>query len=207
MVNRSKRKMLTASSAAIAAGAAPAIARAQAKEVKIGLIVPLTGPWARSGDLMRKGAEMAIEDINAAGGIKSMGGARMRLVVIDAGENVEKAKNAAQRMLSQEPDLTGATGAWVAPEARHWGLLVGAGICLGAAHQLLTLSMRAGDMSVIGLFRYSGLLFALMLGYAIWGDWPNAMAWAGIALIVAAGVMMLRRERARARAALDAAME
>jgi len=113
MVNRSKRKMLTASSAVIAAGAAPAIARAQAKEVKIGLIVPLTGPWARSGDLMRKGAEMAIEDINAAGGIKSMGGARMRLVTIDAGENVEKAKNAAQRMLSQEPDLTGATGAWL----------------------------------------------------------------------------------------------
>lgn len=113
MVNRSKRKMLAASSAALAAGAAPAIARAQAKEVKIGLIVPLTGPWARSGDLMRKGAEMAIEDINAQGGIKAMGGARMRLVTIDAGENVEKAKNAAQRMLSQEPDLTGATGAWL----------------------------------------------------------------------------------------------
>ncbi|MBM3406388.1 MAG: branched-chain amino acid ABC transporter substrate-binding protein [Betaproteobacteria bacterium] len=113
MVNRSKRNMLTASSAAIAAGAAPAIARAQAKEVKIGLIVPLTGPWARSGDFMRKGAEMAVEDINAAGGIKSMGGARMRLVIIDAGENVEKAKNAAQRMLSQDPDLTGATGAWL----------------------------------------------------------------------------------------------
>jgi branched-chain amino acid transport system substrate-binding protein len=113
MVNRSKRKMLAASSAALAAGAAPAIARAQAREVKIGLIVPLTGPWARSGDLMRKGAELAIEDINAQGGIKAMGGARMRLVVIDAGENVEKAKNAAQRMLSQEPDLTGATGAWL----------------------------------------------------------------------------------------------
>ena len=113
MVNQSKRKMLAASSAAIAAGAAPAVVRAQAKEVKIGLIVPLSGPWARNGDLMRKGAEMAVEDINAAGGIKSMGGARMRLVTIDAGENVEKAKNAAQRMLSQEPDLTGATGAWL----------------------------------------------------------------------------------------------
>jgi branched-chain amino acid transport system substrate-binding protein len=37
----------------------------------------------------------------------------MRLVVIDAGDSVEKAKNAAQRMLSQEPDLAGATGAWL----------------------------------------------------------------------------------------------
>ena len=113
MVNQSKRRMLAASSAALAAGTAPAIVRAQAKEVKIGLIVPLSGPWARNGDLMRKGAEMAIEDINAAGGIKALGGAKMRLVTIDAGENVEKAKNAAQRMLSQEPDLTGATGAWL----------------------------------------------------------------------------------------------
>ncbi|MFM8556218.1 MAG: ABC transporter substrate-binding protein, partial [Betaproteobacteria bacterium] len=68
MVNRSKRNMLTASSAAIAAGAAPAIARAQAKEVKIGLIVPLTGPWARSGDCMRQGAELAVAVSNAAGG-------------------------------------------------------------------------------------------------------------------------------------------
>ena len=101
---------------------------------------------------------------------------------------------------------TWSAGAWEPPSAQHWSLLLAAGFCLGGAHQLLTLSMRAGDMSVIGLFRYSGLLFALVVGYAVWGDWPNAMAWVGIALIVAAGVMMLRRERARARAALDAEM-
>lgn len=115
MVHRSKRQML-AVAAAVAATLGMATSTplmAQPKEVKVALIAPLSGPWARNGDMMRKGAEMAVEDINAAGGIKAMGGARMRLVVIDAGDSVEKAKNAAQRMLSQEPDLAGATGAWL----------------------------------------------------------------------------------------------
>ncbi len=46
-------------------------ARAQAKSVKIAMIAPLSGPWARQGQLMRMGAEMALEDINGNGGIKS----------------------------------------------------------------------------------------------------------------------------------------
>jgi branched-chain amino acid transport system substrate-binding protein len=62
---------------------------------------------------MKKGADMAIEDINRAGGIKSMGGARMRLLVVDAGDNAEKAKNAAQRLVAQETDVVGATGSWL----------------------------------------------------------------------------------------------
>ena len=42
-------------------------ARAQAKSVKLALIAPLSGPWARQGQLMRMGAEMALEDINKQG--------------------------------------------------------------------------------------------------------------------------------------------
>jgi branched-chain amino acid transport system substrate-binding protein len=59
------------------------------------------------------GAEMALEEINTAGGIKALGGAKLELVVADAGDNTEKAKNAAQRLLAQEPDLVGGTGAWL----------------------------------------------------------------------------------------------
>ena len=62
---------------------------------------------------MKKGADIAIEDINAQGGIKSLGGAKLKLIVFDTGDSVEKAKNAAQRMVAQEPDLVGATGAWL----------------------------------------------------------------------------------------------
>ena len=45
------------------------------------------------------------------------------------------------------------------------------------------------------------MLYAIVLGYLIWGDVPNALAWAGIALLVGAGLFVLHRERARARGA------
>jgi branched-chain amino acid transport system substrate-binding protein len=99
--------------AALAGLLAAAPAWSQPKEVRVAMIAPMSGPWARQGELMKKGADMAIEDINSAGGIKSMGGARMRLLVIDAGDNAEKAKNAAQRLVAQETDVVGASGAWL----------------------------------------------------------------------------------------------
>jgi branched-chain amino acid transport system substrate-binding protein len=95
----------------VALGCAPA--EAQTKEVKVALIAPLSGPWARQGQLMRMGADMAIDEINQSGGIKALGGAKLVLVVADAGDSTEKAKNAAQRVLAQNPELVGGTGAWL----------------------------------------------------------------------------------------------
>lgn len=107
-----RRKVITAIAAAsLSVVLVPAFA--QPKEVRVAMIAPMSGPWARQGELMKKGADMAIEDINRAGGIKSLGGARMRLLVVDAGDSAEKAKNAAQRLVAQETDVVGATGAWL----------------------------------------------------------------------------------------------
>ena len=100
--------------AAGAATLAPRIARAAApKEVEIAMLVPLSGPWARQGILEGKGADMAIADFNKAGGIKSMGGAKLKLLKFDAGASSETAKNAAQRMLAQNPNLVGGFGCWL----------------------------------------------------------------------------------------------
>jgi branched-chain amino acid transport system substrate-binding protein len=97
-----------------AAAIAPRRARAQAtKEVKIAMLVPLSGPWARQGILEKFGAELAIDDINNAGGIKALGGAKLKLMQYDTGDSAEKAKDAAQRMLAQEPDLVGGFGCWL----------------------------------------------------------------------------------------------
>ena len=82
-------------------------------EVKIAMMVPLSGPWARSGLLEQMGARMAIDDVNNGGGIKALGGAKMKLMEFDAGDSSEKAKDAAQRMVAQEPDLAGGFGAWL----------------------------------------------------------------------------------------------
>src|SRR3954468_24015402 len=97
-----------------AAAIAPRRVRAQApKEVKIAMLVPLSGPWARQGILEQMGARMAIADINNAGGIKALGGEKLRLIEYDTGDSAEKAKDAAQRMIAQEPDLVGGFGCWL----------------------------------------------------------------------------------------------
>jgi len=103
---------LAAVAAALAVAALP-VAAQNPKEVKVAVAVPTTGPWARNGELHVKGAQQAVEDINAQGGVKALGGAKLKLVVVDTGDSAEKAKNAAQRMLSADPDLVGGTGAFV----------------------------------------------------------------------------------------------
>ena len=100
--------------AGTAAALAPRRAHAQSpREVKIALVVPLSGAWARQGILEQMGAEMAIEDVNKAGGIKALGGAKMKLVLYDTGDSAEKAKNATQRLVAQEPDVVGSIGCWL----------------------------------------------------------------------------------------------
>jgi branched-chain amino acid transport system substrate-binding protein len=109
-------KSLIARRTALSLGAAAALNRgsfAQSPaDVKIAMLVPLSGPWARSGILEKLGAELAIDDVNAAGGIRALGGAKLQLMQFDCGDSAEKAKNAAQRMIAQQPDLVGGFGCW-----------------------------------------------------------------------------------------------
>jgi branched-chain amino acid transport system substrate-binding protein len=109
----SRRKTLGLGLAAGAMALAGRPARAQEKTVKVALLAPMSGPWARNGQMMRSGAEMGIDDINNSGGVKALGGAKMELVIVDAGDSTEKATDAAQRMVAQNPDLVGGTGAWL----------------------------------------------------------------------------------------------
>lgn len=106
------RRALIGSSAA--ALAMPSIARAQSSaEIKIAELVPLSGLYSRFGEDCLHGAELGVEHINAAGGIKALGGAKLKLVVLDCGDTTEKAKNAAQRMVAQEPDIVAASGSYL----------------------------------------------------------------------------------------------
>jgi branched-chain amino acid transport system substrate-binding protein len=91
------------------AGPPPAVA---VDDVKIALVVPLSGRWARQGQLKKMGAEMAIEEINAQGGIKALGGAKIVLREADAGDSVEKAVSAAQRVLTREK-ISAGIGSWL----------------------------------------------------------------------------------------------
>ncbi|MGE0735485.1 MAG: ABC transporter substrate-binding protein [Alphaproteobacteria bacterium] len=82
----SRRQFVAGATAATAAASIgfPAVLRAQAAPIKVGVLHPVTGPLAYSGNQSRAGALMAIDAINAAGGIKSMGGAKLEAVLGDA---------------------------------------------------------------------------------------------------------------------------
>ena len=94
--------------------AAPFVTRssfAQRPVVNVGVIEPLSGANAQPGIYSRQGIEFVADEINAAGGIKALGGAQINLVVADATSNPTKASVAAERLIGQS-ELTAVIGAY-----------------------------------------------------------------------------------------------
>jgi drug/metabolite transporter (DMT)-like permease len=85
---------------------------------------------------------------------------------------------------------------WTPMQARDVGLLAIASVLLSTGYYASIAAMRHAELSVVAPFRYVGLLWAVLLGWVVWGDIPNALAWAGIALLIAAGLAMIRQQRA-----------
>jgi branched-chain amino acid transport system substrate-binding protein len=107
----SRRTFLAATAAATGAlaGGAPRPLRAQPKTVKIGAVHPVTGALAEIGQACRLGAQMAVDAVNAAGGIKSLGGARLELVLGDTENKPDVARAEAERVIAAGAQiLTGA---------------------------------------------------------------------------------------------------
>jgi len=98
-----RRQFIKRSAALAAAGVAgfPAIVRAQSGPVKVGILHPVTGALAYSGGLSRLGAQLAIDEINAAGGIKSLGGAKIEALLGDAQSNPAAGVSEVEKMNEQ----------------------------------------------------------------------------------------------------------
>jgi len=80
----------------------------------------------------------------------------------------------------------------------HYGiaLVLGSSLLLACGYQLLMIALRSGAaFAVLGAFRYASVLWAIVIGYVLWGDVPNLLAMAGIVVIVGAGLYILQRER------------
>jgi drug/metabolite transporter (DMT)-like permease len=84
---------------------------------------------------------------------------------------------------------------WAPVGGRQLALLAGASVFLSSAYYLVIIGMRSGDLSLVAPFRYTALIYALLLGWLVWGDVPNALSWSGIVLMVASGLFMLRKAR------------
>jgi branched-chain amino acid transport system substrate-binding protein len=93
-----RRTLFKTGAAAAALLSAPAYLRAQGRAVKIGILQPVTGALAQDGELGRTGAELAINEINASGGIKALGGAKLEMVFGDARSNPEAGTQEVERM-------------------------------------------------------------------------------------------------------------
>ncbi len=87
---------------------------------------------------------------------------------------------------------------WQPVTLRQLALLAGAGALLSGGFFQLVRALRAGQMSVVAPFRYTGLVYALLLGWLLWGDVPNALAFTGIGLLAATGLFMVRHARVAA---------
>ncbi len=83
---------------------------------------------------------------------------------------------------------------WVVPSAEEAALLIGAGVLGGIAQIFLTSSYRFADASIVAPFDYASMIFALLIGYFIFGEAPTAVMLGGAALIILAGVSIIWRE-------------
>ena len=95
---RLSRRLILQAGAASAAFGAPGLLLAQPKPVKIGLVHPVTGGLAYSGGQSRMGAQMAIDEINAAGGIRAMGGAKLEAALGDSQSRPEVGVSEVERL-------------------------------------------------------------------------------------------------------------
>jgi len=99
-VNRRQLLIVSASAAALSM---PYVRSASAADdVKLGIVLPLTGPFAEAGQLQKQAVDMAIEDINAAGGIASLGGAKLVASYGSYQTDVAEANTETERLLYQE---------------------------------------------------------------------------------------------------------
>ncbi len=98
----STRRTFLGTAAGVAALAGvPRPLRAQPRTFKIGVVHPVTGPLAEPGQACRMGAQMAADAINAAGGIKSMGGTKLELLLGDTQTKPDVGRTEAERVINQ----------------------------------------------------------------------------------------------------------
>lgn len=84
---------------------------------------------------------------------------------------------------------------WQPLMRRETLLLLGAAACAAAGNYALIAACRRTDLALVAPFRYSILVWACLLAYAVWGDVPDPITLLGIAVIAAAGIASLRGAR------------
>ncbi|WP_166417995.1 DMT family transporter [Cochlodiniinecator piscidefendens] len=90
---------------------------------------------------------------------------------------------------------------WATVEVVHWMFISAAALCVVGGYLFSVMVMRQGDIGLVAPFRYTGLLWALVLGFFVFGDWPDAVTLLGALIVVLMGAFTFYRERQLARQA------
>ncbi|CAM3300958.1 Permease of the drug/metabolite transporter (DMT) superfamily [Paracoccus aminovorans] len=85
--------------------------------------------------------------------------------------------------------------AWRMPSGGEFALLLLSAAFLAVGYLTAVATMRVGEISFVAPFRYTSLVWAILLGLLVFGDWPDLWTWAGSALVVGAGIYTILRER------------
>ncbi len=86
---------------------------------------------------------------------------------------------------------------WQMPTSNEWLLLVALGAVMLFSQLFINCGLKQGSATLIGPISYTVVLFAGLIGWAYWGDVPDAFSWMGMVLIVAGGVFTLVVEQSR----------
>jgi drug/metabolite transporter (DMT)-like permease len=83
----------------------------------------------------------------------------------------------------------------VMPQGYNWLWLFGVGFWAAASHLCMTIALKFAPASTLAPLHYLEIVTAVAIGYLVFGDFPNALTWAGIIIIVASGLYIIHRER------------
>jgi drug/metabolite transporter (DMT)-like permease len=86
-------------------------------------------------------------------------------------------------------------GRWLTPGGREISLLASAALLVALGNLLLVNAYRYGDVSIVSALRYSVMIYALLLGFFLFGEWPDTLSLIGAGLIVGSGLYALHRQR------------
>lgn len=85
------------------------------------------------------------------------------------------------------------------PQGLAWAWLFGVGFWAGISHMCMTYALRYAPSATLAPLHYTELIVAVILGYLVFGDFPNLMTWTGAAIITGSGLYIIWREQLAAR--------
>jgi drug/metabolite transporter (DMT)-like permease len=162
--------------------------RGSAVLVGLGGVLLMLRPWQSGGALPPVAVAIVLAGVVTWAlsmiSIRRMGEAGERNVTIVAWYSLGTAALAA----------IGAVPHWIAPSIPQLAALAAAGLLTGVAQLLMTEGYRSGETTLVAPFEYGAILYATILGIALWNEWPDAWSLLGVAVLIGAGLYIWHRE-------------